>query len=67
MCEAPDNLMVKFNYAFVLQKLATQTLRDEKSSLEMVTGAVEDLKTAERFHFKVHFMRLNVCIYEGKH
>uniref|UniRef100_A0A915ALZ8 RNA polymerase-associated protein CTR9-like protein n=3 Tax=Parascaris univalens TaxID=6257 RepID=A0A915ALZ8_PARUN len=48
MCEAPDNLMVKFNYAFVLQKLATQTLRDEKSSLEMVTGAVEDLKTAER-------------------
>ncbi|VDK18129.1 unnamed protein product [Anisakis simplex] len=45
--ESPDNLMVKFNYAFVLQKLATQTLRDEKSSLEMVNGAVSDLKTAE--------------------
>ncbi|VDM39381.1 unnamed protein product [Toxocara canis] len=47
MCEAPDNLMVKFNYAFVLQKLATETLRDEKSSLHMVNGAVDDLKTAE--------------------
>ncbi|MFH4982123.1 hypothetical protein AB6A40_008832 [Gnathostoma spinigerum] len=46
--EAPDNFMVKFNYAFVLQKLATQMLRDDKSSLEMVTGAVEDLKIAER-------------------
>lgn len=41
--------MVKFNHAFVLQRLATQMLRDDKSSLDMVTGAVEDLKTAETY------------------
>ncbi|MCP9258140.1 RNA polymerase-associated protein CTR9-like protein [Dirofilaria immitis] len=46
ICEAPDNMMLKFNHAFVLQKLATQMLRDDKSSLEMVTGAVDDLRTA---------------------
>ncbi|VDO18241.1 unnamed protein product [Brugia timori] len=39
-------MMLKFNHAFVLQKLATQMLRDDKSSLEMVTGAVDDLRTA---------------------
>uniref|UniRef100_A0A0N5AFT6 TPR_REGION domain-containing protein n=1 Tax=Syphacia muris TaxID=451379 RepID=A0A0N5AFT6_9BILA len=48
-CEAPDNLLIKFNHAFTLKKLAMQMLKDDKSSLEMVIGAVEDLKTAERF------------------
>lgn len=41
--------MLKFNHAFVLQKLATQMLRDDKSSLEMVTGAVDDLRTAATY------------------
>lgn len=47
-CEAPDNLLIKYNHAFTLKKLAMQMLKDDKSSLEMVLGAVEDLKTAER-------------------
>ncbi|VDM97568.1 unnamed protein product [Thelazia callipaeda] len=41
-------MVLKFNHAFVLQKLSTQRLRDDKSSLEMVTGAVNDLRTAAR-------------------
>uniref|UniRef100_A0A915CPW2 RNA polymerase-associated protein CTR9 homolog n=1 Tax=Ditylenchus dipsaci TaxID=166011 RepID=A0A915CPW2_9BILA len=48
MTEAPDNLLIKFNHAVILQKMATNCLKDEKSNLEVVTGAVEDLKIAER-------------------
>ncbi|VDN57955.1 unnamed protein product [Dracunculus medinensis] len=51
-CLAPDVIVVKFNHAFVLQKLATQILKNDKSTLEMVVGAVDDLKIAEKiFNF----------------
>ncbi|KAL7074104.1 hypothetical protein ACQ4LE_006593 [Meloidogyne hapla] len=46
--EEPDKLVHQFNHAVVLQKMATQVLKDVKSNLEAVTNAVEDLKIAER-------------------
>uniref|UniRef100_A0A914EKH2 RNA polymerase-associated protein CTR9 homolog n=1 Tax=Acrobeloides nanus TaxID=290746 RepID=A0A914EKH2_9BILA len=48
LIEAPDNLMIKYNHAVLLQRMATKVLQEEKSTLSAVTGAVEDLKTAER-------------------
>ncbi|CAJ0918652.1 unnamed protein product, partial [Mesorhabditis belari] len=48
LLEQPENLVAKFNYAFVTRKVATTLLRDDKSSLEQVNGACADLKTAER-------------------
>lgn len=47
MIEAPDNLLLRFNQAVVLQKMANHVLQDQKSSLAAVEGAVQDLKTAE--------------------
>uniref|UniRef100_A0A915NCG6 RNA polymerase-associated protein CTR9 n=1 Tax=Meloidogyne javanica TaxID=6303 RepID=A0A915NCG6_MELJA len=46
--EEPDKLVHQFNHAVVLQRMATQVLKDIKSNLEAVTNAVEDLKVAER-------------------
>lgn len=40
--------MYKFNHAVVLQRMAKNVLKDEKSTLAMVTSAVEDLKIAEK-------------------
>lgn len=51
MVEAPENLLYKFNHAVILQRMATNILKDEKSNLTEVTKAVEDLKIAERFIF----------------
>ncbi|CAI4231970.1 unnamed protein product [Auanema sp. JU1783] len=46
--EAPDNVQIKFNHAFILKKMAKDTLADVKSTTTMVNGAIDDLRTAER-------------------
>ncbi|KAK6741499.1 hypothetical protein RB195_009387 [Necator americanus] len=48
MLEAPDNVLIKFNYAFVLKLSATEVLQEMKSTAAQVKGAMDDLKTAER-------------------
>uniref|UniRef100_A0A1I7XTC8 TPR_REGION domain-containing protein n=1 Tax=Heterorhabditis bacteriophora TaxID=37862 RepID=A0A1I7XTC8_HETBA len=46
--EAPDNVQVKFNHAFIMKTMALSVLKDVKATTEQVNGAMEDLKTAER-------------------
>lgn len=46
---APHDTLVLFNLAVVLQRIAMQVLRDEKSNLRTVTNAVEELKTAQKY------------------
>lgn len=46
---APHDTLVLFNLAVVLQRIAMQVLRDEKSNLKTVTNAVEELKTAQKY------------------
>jgi RNA polymerase-associated protein CTR9 len=41
--------MLMYNIALVMQKLATSTLKDEKSNLKMVLSAVTDLELAHRY------------------
>ncbi|VDL77424.1 unnamed protein product [Nippostrongylus brasiliensis] len=48
MFEAPDNVLIKFNYAYVLKLAATEVLQEVKSTAVQVKGAMDDLKTAER-------------------
>ena len=48
MNESPDNILVKFNYAFILKKMSKKVLEDTKATSAMVNGAIADLKTAER-------------------
>ncbi|KAE9416876.1 hypothetical protein Angca_004307 [Angiostrongylus cantonensis] len=48
MMEAPDNVLIKFNYAFILKLTATEVLQEVKSTAMQVRGAMADLKTAER-------------------
>ncbi|KAJ1355322.1 hypothetical protein KIN20_012666 [Parelaphostrongylus tenuis] len=48
MIEAPDNVLLKFNYAFVLKLMATEVLQEVKSTALQVRGAMADLRTAER-------------------
>lgn len=50
MFEAPDNVLIKFNYAFVLKLMATEVLQEVKSTAAQVKGAMDDLKTAERMY-----------------
>lgn len=40
---APQDTAIIYNVALVLQKLATQTLKDEKSKLKDVLKAVNEL------------------------
>ena len=42
----PQDTLVLYNLALVQQKLATQILKDEKSNLKTVLGAVRDLELA---------------------
>ncbi|VDO20950.1 unnamed protein product [Haemonchus placei] len=51
MFESPDNVLIKFNYAFVLKLMATEVLQEVKSTAAQVRGAMDDLKTAERCEF----------------
>uniref|UniRef100_A0A914UXQ8 Uncharacterized protein n=1 Tax=Plectus sambesii TaxID=2011161 RepID=A0A914UXQ8_9BILA len=59
---APHDPVLIFNIAFVLQKLATHILRDDKSNLNQVMGAVSDLKSAERY-----FTFLSKSVDSGSH
>ncbi|GMR41708.1 hypothetical protein PMAYCL1PPCAC_11903, partial [Pristionchus mayeri] len=44
----PENLVIKFNHALTLQRQATMTMKDEKATYQVVDGAIQDLKTAQR-------------------
>ncbi|XP_054714138.1 LOW QUALITY PROTEIN: RNA polymerase-associated protein CTR9 homolog [Uloborus diversus] len=46
---APHDTVILYNIALVLQKLATQTLKDEKSTLKSVLSAVHELNLAHRY------------------
>ncbi|VDP07315.1 unnamed protein product [Soboliphyme baturini] len=46
---APHDLVLMYNIAYVLQKLAMHLLKDDKSNLTLVLQAVNDLKLAERY------------------
>ncbi|KAG1676690.1 RNA polymerase-associated protein CTR9 [Nymphon striatum] len=46
---APHDTVLLYNIALVLQKLATQILKDEKSDLKTVLGAVHELGLAHRY------------------
>ncbi|XP_069759858.1 RNA polymerase-associated protein CTR9 homolog isoform X2 [Narcine bancroftii] len=45
----PNDTVLMFNMALVLQRLATSVLRDEKSSLKAVLNAVKELELAHRY------------------
>jgi len=46
---APQDTIILYNIALVLQKLASQLLRDEKSTLEEVLQAVHELGISHRY------------------
>ena len=46
---APQDTVILFNLALVLQRLATQVLKDEKSVLDTVLRAVSDLQLSQRY------------------
>ena len=43
---SPSDTVLLYNIALVQQKLATSILKDEKSNLKTVLGAVKDLELA---------------------
>lgn len=48
---APHDTIILYNIALVLQKLATQTLKDEKSNLKTVLSAVHELDLAQKYFY----------------
>ncbi|XP_077057886.1 RNA polymerase-associated protein CTR9 homolog [Siphateles boraxobius] len=46
---APNDTVLLFNVALVLQRLATLVLKDEKSNLKAVLSAVKELELAHRY------------------
>uniref|UniRef100_H3BG48 RNA polymerase-associated protein CTR9 homolog n=1 Tax=Latimeria chalumnae TaxID=7897 RepID=H3BG48_LATCH len=46
---APNDTVLMFNIALVLQRLATLVLKDEKSNLKAVLNAVKELELAHRY------------------
>ncbi len=44
----PDDTLLLYNVALVLQRLATSVLRDDKSNLKTVLTAVHDLELAHK-------------------
>ena len=44
----PGDTVLLYNISLVMQKLATSILKDEKSNLKAVLGAVQDLELAHR-------------------
>ncbi|XP_006642561.2 RNA polymerase-associated protein CTR9 homolog [Lepisosteus oculatus] len=46
---APNDTVLMFNVALVLQRLATLVLKDEKSNLKAVLSAVKELELAHRY------------------
>ncbi|XP_063613398.1 RNA polymerase-associated protein CTR9 homolog [Penaeus indicus] len=57
---APHDTVILYNLALVLQRLATQVLRDEKSNLKTVLAAVHELTLAQKYfqHLSVNGDRL---------
>ncbi|XP_066988648.1 RNA polymerase-associated protein CTR9 homolog isoform X1 [Macrobrachium rosenbergii] len=57
---APHDTVILYNLALVLQKLASQVLRDEKSNLKTVLAAVHELTLAQKYfqHLSVNGDRL---------
>lgn len=45
---APQDSVILYNIALILQKLASQLLRNEKSTLEEVLQAVHELKLSHK-------------------
>ena len=45
---APQDSVILYNIALILQKVASQLLRNEKSSLNEVLQAVEELNLSHR-------------------
>ncbi|GIY09285.1 RNA polymerase-associated protein CTR9 homolog [Caerostris extrusa] len=61
---APHDTVILYNIALVLQKLATQTLKDEKSNLKTVLSAVHELDLAQKI--TVEFKKYYGCgLYRG--
>lgn len=61
---APHDTVTLYNIALVLQKLATQTLKDEKSNLKTVLSAVHELDLAQRYIIvccATIFLSLKMC------
>ena len=50
---APHDTLILYNIALILQKLASQLLRDEKSNLSEVLQAVHELGLSHKY-FQVH-------------
>eukprot|EP00057_Strongylocentrotus_purpuratus_P019319 XP_011673793.1 PREDICTED: RNA polymerase-associated protein CTR9 homolog isoform X2 [Strongylocentrotus purpuratus] len=46
---SPHDSLITYNLSLVLQRIAMYVLRDEKSNLKTVLGAVSELKTAQRY------------------
>lgn len=46
---APQDTVIIYNIAFVLQKLAAQILKDEKSNLKDVLQAVHELGLSHKY------------------
>ena len=46
---APTDTVILYNLALILQKLANQILRDEKSTLQLVLSAVHELGLAHKY------------------
>ncbi|XP_050083431.1 RNA polymerase-associated protein CTR9 homolog [Anopheles aquasalis] len=67
---APQDTVLLFNIALVLQRLATAVLRDEKSVLSVVLQAVHELGLAHKYftYLSVHGdkTRYNIALAEGE-
>ncbi|KAG8230222.1 hypothetical protein J437_LFUL010850 [Ladona fulva] len=61
---APQDTVLLYNIALVLQRLATQILKDEKSTLDTVLRAVHELGLSHKYfqHLSVHGDRLKYDI-----
>ena len=51
---APHDSVILYNIALILQKLASQLLRDEKSTLEEVLQAVHELGLSHKYGWVFH-------------
>ncbi|KAJ1371510.1 hypothetical protein KIN20_033475 [Parelaphostrongylus tenuis] len=61
MIEAPDSILLKFNYAFILKLMATEVLQDVMSSALQLRGAMADLRTTERMLTFISSARNDTC------
>jgi len=60
---SPGDTLLLYNIAFIQQKLATSILKDEKSNLKAVLGAVEDLKLAQKYVKGRNTLSVCVCVH----